>query len=136
MWNKVRFDHITLKKFHCYDVDYTLASHISGFKNYVCNTVLVQHLSCGSYDETWLMENEKFHNKWDKQLPQYVKKESALKRFYLEYRTEKEWGKRMLELGLTRGVKPLFLLYYFLMHPFNGRTYRYISKYLNYYRRS
>jgi hypothetical protein len=135
VWAQVLFDQNTFKKFHCYDVDYSLNCHVSGFKNYVCNTVLVHHTSLGSYDETWLMENEKFHNKWDRQLPQYVKKESALKRCYLEYRTEKEWSERMLKLGLTRGIKRRFLLYYCLLHPFNGRTYRYISKYLKYNRR-
>ena len=65
-WNKIRFDEHTLTGFHCYDIDFAIAAHVAGFKNYVCHTVLVKHFSHGNYDIRWWNENIKLHKKWSK----------------------------------------------------------------------
>lgn len=129
-WNSIKFDSETLTKFHCYDVDYSLACHIAGLKNYVSNTVLVKHMSCGSYDEVWFKENEAFHQKWSQDLPAYTTEVPYLRRLYLEYRTEKEWGEIMYEIGLYNGLTFSFIVKYFMLHPLNARSYRYLAKYL------
>lgn len=63
-----RFDEDVLKGFHCYDIDYCLNV---GQDYDVCVTfdVFINHFSEGSYDENWLADTLKIHEKWKTILP-------------------------------------------------------------------
>lgn len=48
VWAATPFDGRTFPGFHCYDLDFTTAVFAAGRRNYVCNTVLVEHFSAGA----------------------------------------------------------------------------------------
>ena len=134
-WNKIRFDEHTLTGFHCYDIDFAIAAHVAGFKNYVCHTVLVKHFSHGNYDIRWWNENIKLHKKWSKHLPLYINKsKSALYRRYIEHKTAVNWVWMFGKNGLFDSIKKRHIAEYIVTHPLNGRSYKLLTKYLKYRR--
>ena len=72
VWESTKFDEQSFPRFHCYDMDFTLAV-ASQYQNYVCNTVVVEHFSEGSFSNEWLEALKKLHEKWNDKLPLYVK---------------------------------------------------------------
>lgn len=75
VWSKIRFDEDTFKGFHSYDTDFTTATFVAGYKNYVCNAMLFEHLSQGSFSRTWFESVKLYLDKWQKVLPLYIKEE-------------------------------------------------------------
>lgn len=71
-WSKHRFDQKTFTGFHSYDTDFTTALFVAGYKNYVCNSVTLEHLSIGSFSKSWLESVKIYLDKWGSQLPLYV----------------------------------------------------------------
>ncbi|UKT63814.1 glycosyltransferase [Pedobacter mucosus] len=65
---KYPFDALTFKKFHCYDIDFSLSIRAE-YKTYVTFEVLLAHFSEGNYDRTWVEETLKLYDKWNKILP-------------------------------------------------------------------
>ena len=131
-WAKFRFDEHTLKHFHCYDIDLSLASHTAGLKNWVCNIVLVKHFSAGSYDDRWVAENHKLHKKWEHHLPLYVKPKSKKFQDKMERKTYLEWAYHLGVKGVFKHTKTKHLFQYIALHPFNGRSFKLLSKYMKY----
>lgn len=66
--SKYKFDEDTFKKFHCYDIDFSLSIRPE-FKTAVTFDVLLEHFSEGSYDRSWVEETLKLYNKWQNKLP-------------------------------------------------------------------
>lgn len=62
------FDAATFKRFHGYDLDFSLAIG-QKYKVAVTFKVLLDHFSEGNYDSTWMGESLKLHEKWNKILP-------------------------------------------------------------------
>jgi hypothetical protein len=62
------FDDTTFKKFHGYDLDFSLAIG-QKYKVAVTFKVLLDHFSEGNYDSTWMAESLKLHEKWNNILP-------------------------------------------------------------------
>ena len=69
VWELIRFDEVLLNKFHCYDLDYSLAVFDKGYKVIVCYDIYLEHFSQGGYDKIWYEETLKFHRKWQEKLP-------------------------------------------------------------------
>jgi GT2 family glycosyltransferase len=65
---KFRFDDSTFKSYHCYDVDFSLQVNTQ-YKVVVCNKIIIEHFSGGSFSKDWLKETYKLHKKWKKYLP-------------------------------------------------------------------
>jgi hypothetical protein len=62
------FDESIFKKFHCYDLDFSL--QVSKTHHAVVTyEVLLEHFSEGNYDQTWIEETLKLHKKWINYLP-------------------------------------------------------------------
>ena len=66
--SEVRFDDATFKRFHAYDLDFSLAVG-QKYKVAVTYNVLLDHFSEGSYDSSWMEETLKLHSKWNEVLP-------------------------------------------------------------------
>ena len=62
------FDQNLLKKFHGYDLDFSLAISQS-YKAVVTFEVLLKHFSEGKFDKVWMDEVLKVHKKWAELLP-------------------------------------------------------------------
>lgn len=68
-YSAVPFDEVTFSGFHFYDLDVTVAAHSGGYRNFVCNTVEVEHFSEGSYNRVWCDWAKVFCAKWADKLP-------------------------------------------------------------------
>ncbi len=64
----IRFDESLFKRFHCYDVDFSLAV-FQQYRVAVTFEILVEHFSNGSFNAEWAEETLKLHKKWKKHLP-------------------------------------------------------------------
>jgi len=69
VWKAIRFDEEHFPAFHGYDLDFSLAAAAAGYTNYVCNTVMPEHFSEGSFDERWFEMLRDLHRKWQDRLP-------------------------------------------------------------------
>lgn len=72
VWEEIKFDEETFTHFHCYDLDFTLAVAYR-YHNYVCNGILIEHFSEGTFAMEWIDSLKILHSKWDKKLPLYIK---------------------------------------------------------------
>ena len=73
VWSKISFDDVTFRGFHSYDTDFTTAVFSGGYKNYVCNEILFEHLSQGSFSKEWYDSVKLYLAKWQDKLPLFVK---------------------------------------------------------------
>jgi hypothetical protein len=96
------FDETLLTGFHCYDIDFCLG--ISGtYDVTVTFNILMEHFSEGGYNEKWLEETIKVHEKWEHILPLSVTTISDETIRYLEKTTYKWLLKKMNQMGSTFG---------------------------------
>jgi glycosyltransferase involved in cell wall biosynthesis len=72
IWLETPFDSQKYNGFHFYDLDFSLAVHTRGFRNFVSREILLEHFSAGNMDKNWIRGAEIFHEKWRKTLPQSV----------------------------------------------------------------
>ncbi len=62
------FDETIFKKFHCYDIDFSLSIQ-QEYKVAVTFEVLLEHFSVGNYDRIWVEETLKLYGKWNTKFP-------------------------------------------------------------------
>jgi hypothetical protein len=68
IYEETKFDEQLFKKYHCYDIDFSIAIG----KKYivaVVNNINLIHYSKGKFDATWIDETIKLHKKWNNVLP-------------------------------------------------------------------
>ncbi len=87
VWDEVHFDEDMLRGFHLYDLDFTTAVHVAGYRNYVCNVVRVEHFSSGSFSREWYDAATLYTHKWSGKLPLYVGPTTAKEVATMEKRT-------------------------------------------------
>ncbi|QIL77240.1 glycosyltransferase [Hymenobacter sp. HDW8] len=66
--NQIKFDDTIFNGFHCYDVDFSL-SVLQQYDVAVTYEILLNHFSEGSFNDGWLSDTIKLHNKWNRVLP-------------------------------------------------------------------
>ncbi|WP_262888705.1 glycosyltransferase family protein [Pontibacter pamirensis] len=71
VWQNNKFDETTLKEFHFYDIDFSLQV-LQSYRVCVVYDILLQHISEGSINRSWLENAVLFHNKWKQTLPYSV----------------------------------------------------------------
>jgi hypothetical protein len=86
--SEFKFDNITFKRFHGYDLDFSLAVG-QKYKVAVTYNILLDHFSEGSYDSSWLEETLKLHTKWSGILPVNVGRTSLETTIKIEKRVFK-----------------------------------------------
>ncbi|WP_221284805.1 glycosyltransferase [Mucilaginibacter sp. SP1R1] len=92
------FDETTFKGFHGYDVDFSLSVG-QKYKVAVSFEILLEHLSEGVFDKTYLGENLKLYNKWSWHLPVNVEKLSSKQIIYIEKTTFKDFIDKIVEFN-------------------------------------
>jgi hypothetical protein len=92
------FDEITFKKFHGYDIDFSL-SVSQKYKVMVTFDILLDHFSEGLYNDIWMIENLKLHNKWNKHLPLTVCSFTPEQIAYIEKRTFKNFIDQLISFN-------------------------------------
>ncbi len=104
----IKFDDITFNNFHCYDIDFSL-SVLQKYDVAVTFEILIHHFSEGSFNDSWITETLKLHNKWNSILP------INLDNISVETQEEEEFkafhsilprliGKRELSLGVAKSL--------------------------------
>jgi hypothetical protein len=92
------FDEITLKKFHGYDIDFSL-SVSQKYKVAVTFDILLDHFSEGQYNNDWMEENLKLHEKWNSHLPIGVGSLTAQQVVYIEKCTFKSFIDQLIKFN-------------------------------------
>ena len=130
VWSKCRFDDKTFSGFHSYDTDFSTSVYVAGFKNYVCNDVIIEHQSTGSFSKSWYQSELTYLQKWQSVLPLYITprhtaEEMAEQEQKIEYRTLK----RLFKLGILSREEALAAIKEFRKsHPFSIYSLLLISK--------
>jgi hypothetical protein len=94
-----KFDEDTFKGFHIYDVDFSLNIGQT-YKVSVTFDILLNHLSEGSYNKAWLLDNLKLHEKWKNILPVNIENLSLKQQLFIEKVTFKAFVKFLQEFNM------------------------------------
>ena len=70
LFPSISFDEKLFKGFHCYDMDICLQVRKIGSSVVVVSDVLLEHISEGSFNDDWIRDTNKLHEKWKDFLPQ------------------------------------------------------------------
>lgn len=98
---KYRFDDKTFKGFHCYDVDFCLSAG-KDFTVAVIYNVLLNHLSEGNWDRTWLEQSLLLYKKWESFLPQFTVPFSKKRVRKIERQNFRFWLQRIRAQGFDK----------------------------------
>lgn len=66
--SEITFDEALFKKFHAYDIDFSLQVG-QKYEVNVRYDILLEHFSEGNFNQSWILEIIKLHQKWNKYLP-------------------------------------------------------------------
>lgn len=132
VWEEVRFDDELLRGFHCYDVDFTIATTIAGYRNYVCHTQLVKHRSSGAYSYDWYHTNLAMHEKWSDFLPLYVAMPSVRECEDLERRAEAEALRKVMQHGMFEVCSWGDIVDYIARYPLKFVSYKLFAQTIKY----
>lgn len=97
------FDERTFKGFHIYDVDFSLNVGKT-YKVTVTYDILLNHLSEGNYDKTWLLDNLKLHEKWKDTLPVNIEGLSLKQQLLIEKITFKAFVNSLIGFGMPINI--------------------------------
>ncbi|SDF67915.1 Glycosyltransferase like family protein [Mucilaginibacter pineti] len=114
------FDEINFTGFHVYDLDFSLSVG-QKYKVAVTYDVLIEHFSEGKFDQKWMMDTLKLHEKWNSILPVNCESLSHEQVVHSEKATFKYFLKRLASLNLP-------LSHAFKMLRFNNRYLRLDTK--------
>lgn len=96
---RIRFDESTFDGWHLYDMDFTFAAHLAGFRIGVSCEIQLSHNSMGQLDQAWMKYAQLFNRKYLDQLYPMVKRPFAIcqvrvgtREEVLEVMTPRFWG--------------------------------------------
>ena len=136
VWAATPFDGRTFPGFHCYDLDFTTAVFAAGRRNYVCNTVLVEHFSAGAYSYGWLEALETYHRKWAGRLPLGVEPLDGARLADLDRRAEAYFLKLLCQKRLFGACPFRRIVRYIRTYPGRAASWALPFKYLKYHLKS
>lgn len=136
VWAATPFDGRTFPGFHCYDLDFTTAVFAAGRRNYVCNTVLVEHFSAGAYSYGWLEALETYHRKWAGRLPLGVEPLDGARLADLDRRAEAYFLKLLCQKRLFGACPFRRIVRYIRAYPGRAASWALPFKYLKYHLKS
>ncbi|MDY3979070.1 MAG: glycosyltransferase [Tidjanibacter sp.] len=102
VWAATRFDANNFAGFHGYDMDFTIATTVAGFRNYVCNNALIEHRSDGSFSKEWVDSMERIGRKWADELPLSTEPLQTERIGQLEKRARTRFVHVLMSKGLCR----------------------------------
>lgn len=104
VWETVRFDADTFDGFHLYDMDFSFAAHLAGFRLAVASDLLMVHHSHGDYGADWEAHADRFRQKHAREL---ADNQALAKPFdYLPVRHFASKDEVALFAGLARSYLP------------------------------
>lgn len=91
LFDTIRFDDISFKAFHFYDVDLCMQLQVLGIKKHCVADILLEHNSMGALNNSWIDNSLIFQKKWQNNLPASCEKTSLKKSCLLEYKALNEF---------------------------------------------
>ena len=72
VWEEIHFDEEIVTGFHGYDLDFSIRVALQ-YRNYICNTLILEHTSIGSFSTDWVNSTIALHEHqaWKDKLPIY-----------------------------------------------------------------
>ena len=124
VWKKIRYDEVTFPNFHSYDTDFSTAVFVAGYNNYVCNKVLIEHFSLGSFNRVWFDSERTYLKKWGKHLPLFANEESIREQMAKEKRVWDKSLRRLVIMGTISGKEACYAWFRFVRrYPFSMSSY-------------
>ena len=108
----------------------------AGRRNYVCNTVLVEHFSAGAYSYGWLEALETYHRKWAGRLPLGVEPLDGARLADLDRRAEAYFLKLLCQKRLFGACPFRRIVRYIRAYPGRAASWALPFKYLKYHLKS
>ena len=133
VWAAVPFDARTFGGFHCYDLDFTTAVTAAGFRNHVCHTALIEHLSAGAFSYDWLGTLGVYHRKWAARLPLSVEPLDDARLADLDRRAEAYFLKLLCQKRLFDACPFGRIARYVRTYPGHAASWALPFKYLKYH---
>lgn len=103
VWREYNFNERTLKKFHGYDLDISLAVN-QKYDVVVTFEVPLRHFSEGNFDKTWFYEMLKVHHRWSHMLPLDADKLIGDDLFQMEKWAYRRFLQDSLDLGFSKAT--------------------------------
>lgn len=98
-----QFDEQLLKGFHVYDVDYSLTVG-QRHKVMVTYDIFLSHLSEGSYNKDWMLDNIAVHKKWNNYLPVNIEGLTLKQQQVIEKISFKSFINQLIEFKMQLGI--------------------------------
>lgn len=102
LFETICFDNSTFNDYHFYDIDICLQIHQMNFKIFVVYDILIEHLSSGKLNSQWIINANKFNEKWKRKLPLASVSLSYNNRCQAEFKTLNEYVMILLANKFSR----------------------------------
>lgn len=125
---QLKFDDSLLRGFHCYDLDFCMTV-LQQYEVRVTNEIFISHFSKGSYDDNWLADTLKIHEKWKDFLPTFTKPLSYQEKQSIERKAFRVYLRALIRSG--NGPSTLFAIVrsyknaYFMDYKLKIKLFRY-----------
>jgi hypothetical protein len=107
IWDEVKFDAHNFPYFHYYDIDYTFNVAMK-YKNYICYTIDIHHLSPGNVDISWFDSAFIFCDKWKTVLPKSLDPDAYSRLELQDKESFQPYIKKMVKLS-SLGLKNIYI---------------------------
>lgn len=69
LFDKISFDEVTFKSFHCYDHDICMQALQQGKRIIIDHNIVIEHASLGNVGKEFISQLHLFYDKWEKSFP-------------------------------------------------------------------
>ncbi|MDW5287877.1 glycosyltransferase [Formosa sp. PL04] len=121
IWENNKFDEINFDGFHFYDQDFSMQI-IKNYRIVINHEILVEHLSEGNLNKSWLKYSDVFFNKWKQDMPviTYVLTTNEINQ--CTYDACYSYVFNSYRLGSKSVFVLQFIFKMFFLNPFNRKT--------------
>ena len=82
IFDTLRFDEETFDGWHFYDIDFSYAAHLNGFRVGACSDLLLLHASSGESNPGWERYGSRFKEKYADRLPDTVERRGPVNTYF------------------------------------------------------
>ena len=125
-WQNNKFDEHHFKSFHFYDLDFSLQIKQT-LRVCIIYDVLIEHLSYGTINKSWIESSLIFHEKWKSSLPLCTIPITSKQLQMFELFTANNFLRRLKEFHYNKAVIIKFYIQYLSIYTFHDYLY-YLKK--------
>ncbi len=130
VWKQYKFDEISFKEFHAYDIDFSLQIGLK-YKLYIVYDIELEHLSNGGYSISWIKNMIQVNQKWKNLLPVYTSSFSKEKLKIVEYNSYNYFIRAIIYKRFFNLKTIYYFLKVFSLSPFNVNNLNLVKYFIN-----